>query len=105
MITLQCLLEFQNKQDEQIVLDLMRRFSSAMRYAYQRLLEGEKRKDLKKKLSELFDINTRYSDDAVFLAQSTISSCEERGQNPKKNGKKASKGICIQEEIKQNRGI
>jgi len=47
MITLQCLLEFQNTQDKKTVLDLMRIFSSAMRYAYQRLLEGEKRKDLK----------------------------------------------------------
>ncbi|ACD65987.1 transposase [Sulfurihydrogenibium sp. YO3AOP1] len=84
MITLQCQLEFQNKQEKEIVLDLMRRFSSAMRYAYQRLLEGEKRKDLKKNLSELFDINTRYSDDAILLAHSTIASCEERGQNPKK---------------------
>jgi transposase, IS605 OrfB family, central region len=55
-----------------------------MRYAYQRLLEGEKRKDLKKYLSKLFSINTRYSDDVIFLAQSTISSCKERGQNPKK---------------------
>jgi len=59
MITLQCLLEFQNKQDKEIVLDLMRRFSSAMRYAYKRLLKGEKRKDLKKHLSKLFNINTR----------------------------------------------
>jgi IS605 OrfB family transposase len=84
MITLQCQIEFQNKQDREIVLDLMRRFSSAIRYAYKRLLEGEKRKDLKKNLSKLFDINTRYSDDAVFLAQSMITSCKERGQNPKK---------------------
>ncbi|WP_299238331.1 IS200/IS605 family accessory protein TnpB-related protein [Sulfurihydrogenibium sp.] len=84
MTTLQCLLEFQNTQDRETILDLMRRFSSAMRYAYQRLLEGEKRKDLKKTLSKLFDINTRYSDDAILLAQSTISSCKERGQNPKK---------------------
>ena len=84
MLTLQCLLEFQNKQDKKIVLDLMRRFSSAMRYAYKRLLEGEKRKDLKKHLSRLFNINTRYSDDAIFLAQSMISSYKERGQNPKK---------------------
>ncbi|MFP3253728.1 MAG: IS200/IS605 family accessory protein TnpB-related protein [Hydrogenobaculum sp.] len=84
MITLECLLEFQNKQDKEIVLDLMRRFSSAMRYAYKRLLEGEKRKDLKKHLSKLFNINTRYSDDAILLAQSTISSYKERGQNPKK---------------------
>ncbi|MFP3206018.1 MAG: hypothetical protein RXQ72_00600 [Hydrogenobaculum sp.] len=59
MLTLQCLLEFQNKQDKEIVLDLMRRFSSALRYAYKRLLEGEKRKDLKKHLLKLFNINTR----------------------------------------------
>jgi transposase, putative, N-terminal domain len=84
MITLQCLLEFQNKQDKEIVLDLMRRFSSATRYAYKRLLENEKRKDLKKHLSKLFNINTRYSDDAILLAQSMISSYKERGQNPKK---------------------
>jgi IS605 OrfB family transposase len=55
-----------------------------MRYAYQRLLEGEKRKEQKKQLSKLFNINTRYSDDAILLAQSIISSCEEKGQNPKK---------------------
>jgi len=84
MITIQCQLEFQNTQDKKTVLDLMRIFSSAMRYAYQRLLEGEKRKDLKKQLSRLFNINTRYSDDAILLAQSIISSCKERGQNPKK---------------------
>jgi transposase, putative, N-terminal domain len=84
MITLQCQLEFQNKQDKEIVLDLMRKFSSAMRYAYQRLLEGEKRKDLKKNLSKLFNINTRYADYAIFSAQSMISSCKERGQNLKK---------------------
>jgi predicted transposase len=84
MITLQCLLEFQNTQDKKVVLDLMRRFSSANRYAYQRLLEGKKRKDLKKYLSKLFSINTRCSDDAVFLAHSTIASCKERRQNPKK---------------------
>jgi IS605 OrfB family transposase len=55
-----------------------------MRYAYQRLLEGEKRKDLKKDLPELFNINTRYSDNAILSAQSMITSCEKRGQNPKK---------------------
>ena len=41
MITLQCLLEFKNKQDKEIVLDLMYRFSSTTKYAYKRLLEGE----------------------------------------------------------------
>jgi transposase, IS605 OrfB family, central region len=55
-----------------------------MRYAYQRLLEGKKRKNLKKDLPKVFNINTRYSDDAMLLAQSTIASCREIGQNPKK---------------------
>ena len=74
MLTLQCLLEFENEKDKEVVLDLMHRFSSAMRYAYKRLLESEKRKDLKKNISRLFNINTRYSDDAILLAQSMISS-------------------------------
>jgi transposase, putative, N-terminal domain len=84
MITLECLLEFETKEDINAILDLMRKFSSAMRYAYKRLLESEKRKDLKKNISRLFNINTRYSDDAILLAQSMISSYKERGQNPKK---------------------
>jgi predicted transposase len=51
MITLQCLLEFQNTQDKKAVLDLMRRFSSAKRYyAYQRLLEGEKKERILKSI-------------------------------------------------------
>jgi len=45
MITLECLLEFETNENRDIVLDLMRRFSSAIRYAYKRLFEGEKRKD------------------------------------------------------------
>ncbi|MFZ8834047.1 MAG: IS200/IS605 family accessory protein TnpB-related protein [Candidatus Caldipriscus sp.] len=35
-------------------------------------------------LSQKYGINTRYSDDAIFLAQQTLDSCVERGQNPKK---------------------
>jgi len=84
MIKLQCLLEFKNEKDKEVVLDLMRRFSSAMRYVYKRLLESEKRKDLKKHLSKTFNINTRYSDDAILLAQTMISSYKEIKQNLKK---------------------
>jgi transposase, IS605 OrfB family, central region len=62
----------------------MRGFSSAMRYAYKRLLEDEKKKDLKIRLSKLFNMNTGYSDGTTFLAQSTISSGKERSRNPKK---------------------
>jgi len=82
MITLECMLEFE--KDKEIVLDLMRRFSSAMRYAYKRLLEGEKRKDLKKNISILFNINTRYSDDAILLAKQTIEIYKSHNKNPKK---------------------
>jgi len=84
MITLQCRIEFQSDQDREVLLSLMRRFSSAMRFAYQRLLEGEDRKDLKEYLSGLFGINTRYAGDAIFLAQSLLLLCRERKQNPKK---------------------
>jgi len=41
-------LVFPKKEDEQAVLDLMRRFSSATRFAYNRLLEGRDRKELKR---------------------------------------------------------
>jgi IS605 OrfB family transposase len=84
MITLQCILEFKNEKDKEIVLDLMRRFSSALRYAYKRLLESEKRKDLKKNISRLFNINTRYSDDAILLAKQTIEIYKSHNKNPKK---------------------
>jgi len=84
MITLQCLLEFKNEKDKEVVLDLMRRFSSAMRYAYKRLLESEERKDLKKNISRLFNINTRYSDDAILLAKQTIEIYKSHNKNPKK---------------------
>jgi transposase, putative, N-terminal domain len=84
MITLECLLEFETKEDINAILDLMRRFSSAMRYAYKRLLESEKRKDLKKNISRLFNINTRYSDDAILLAKQTIEIYKSHNKNPKK---------------------
>jgi predicted transposase len=55
-------LVFPKKEDEQAVLDLMRRFSSATRFAYKRLLEGQDRKELKREdspLCRLFGLNTR----------------------------------------------
>jgi predicted transposase len=47
MITLECLLEFETKEDINAILDLMRRFSSAMRYAYKRSLESQKKNSQK----------------------------------------------------------
>lgn len=49
MVTLQCELKL-SKVDKELLLTLMRKFSSCMRYAYKRLLEGKNRKNLKKEL-------------------------------------------------------
>jgi len=83
-VTVECLLAFDKDEDKGRVLTLMRKFSSMVRFAYKRLLEGAERKELKKLLSRKYGINTRYSDDAILLAQQTLESCIEREQNPKK---------------------
>jgi len=83
-VTVECLLAFNKDEDKGQVLALMRKFSSMVRFAYKRLLDGAERKELKKLLSRKYGINTRYSDDAILLAQQTLQSCIEREQNPKK---------------------
>jgi IS605 OrfB family transposase len=82
--TVECLLAFDKDEDKEKVLNIMRKFSSVVRFAYKRLLEKMERKELKKLLARKYGINTRYSDDAIFLAQQTLDSCLQRGQNPKK---------------------
>jgi IS605 OrfB family transposase len=84
MITIQTKLTFPSKEDEQIVLDLMRRWSSCMRYAYNRLLEGSSRNTLKRELQGVFNLNSRYVDDAIMKAKSVLESCRERDENPSK---------------------
>ena len=65
-ITVECLLVFDKDENREKVLNLMRKFSSMVRFAYKRLLEGVERKELKKMLSQKYGINTRYSDSAVI---------------------------------------
>jgi len=80
-------LVFPDHRDEAAVLDLMRRFSSAARFAYQRLLEGQDRKELKREdgpLCTLFGFNTRYADGAIEKAQAALDSAKELGQDPRK---------------------
>ena len=84
MIVIQAKLIFLNQEDKQIVLDLMRRWSSCMRFAYKRLLEGYDRKTLKRDLPRTFNLNSRYVDDAIMKARSTLESSKELGNNPKK---------------------
>jgi IS605 OrfB family transposase len=80
-------LVFLDKEDEWAVLDLMRRFSSATRFAYNRLLEGETREELKREngpLCQLFGLNTRYADGVIEKAQATLDSAKELGNDPRK---------------------
>ncbi len=83
MITLSCKLEL-SSEDKEKLLYLMRRFSGAVRYAYNRLLEGKNQNEVQKLLQETFSLNARYSASAYFKAQAILSSCKERKQNPKK---------------------
>ncbi|TFU26301.1 IS200/IS605 family accessory protein TnpB-related protein [Thermus tengchongensis] len=81
------LLLFPSGEDHKATLDLMRRFSAGVRYAYNRLLEGQPREELKRQDSPLcafFGLNTRYADDAVLKAKATLDSAKELGENPRK---------------------
>jgi len=56
------------EREEAAVLDLMRRFSAAKRFAYKRLLEGRTREELKRQdgpLCPRFRLNTRHADEAI----------------------------------------
>jgi IS605 OrfB family transposase len=83
MITLQCELEIP-KTDKETLMALMRKFSSCMRYAYNRLLEDKERKDLKKDLQPVFALNSRYVDDAIMKAKTVLESAIELDKNPAK---------------------
>jgi predicted transposase len=83
-ITLECMLEFEKEEEKEKVLALMRRFSSATRYAYKRLLEGVAEKEIEKRVAEKHKLNARYVKDAVLTAKQVLKSCIQRGQNPKK---------------------
>ncbi|MDN5276257.1 MAG: hypothetical protein PWR01_222 [Clostridiales bacterium] len=55
-----------------------------VRFAYNRLLEGKSRNELKRELKGIFSLNSRYVDDAIMKAKSVLQSCKERDENPKK---------------------
>ncbi len=83
----QALLLFPSEEDHKTTLDLTRRFSAAVRYAYNRLLEGQTREELKRAdgfLCTSFRLNTRYADDAILKAQAVLDSARERGEDPRK---------------------
>ncbi|QWK20290.1 MAG: hypothetical protein KNN13_02890 [Hydrogenobacter thermophilus] len=89
MLTLQCRLIL-DKKDKKKLLELMRVQSSAIRYAYNRLLGSNNLKSLDtfnnitKELQKVFRLNAKYSQSAVIKAKSILLSYLERNQNPRK---------------------
>ncbi|WP_022854883.1 IS200/IS605 family accessory protein TnpB-related protein [Thermodesulfobacterium thermophilum] len=83
MLTLQAKLKFNSVEDKEKVLDLMRRWSACMRFAYNRLLEGADRNTLKRELQGIFNLNSRYVDSAIRKAQELLST-KARGKSPRK---------------------
>jgi len=82
-ITIQARLKVK-EEEKKILDDLMRRWSSCMRFAYKRLLEGKTRNELKKELQIKFNLNSRYVDDAILEAQNIINLSKEFGFKPEK---------------------
>ena len=48
-------------------------FCSALRFSFNRLVEGEGEKELIKKVHALFHLNKRYAEDAVMQAKAVLS--------------------------------
>jgi len=55
----------------------MRLFSACERWAFNRLLEGRSREELKRQGQEVFGLNSRYTDDAIMKAGAVIESQKE----------------------------
>lgn len=73
-ITRICLLEINQKEEVDSLNDLMRTWCSAMRFSFNRLVEGEKSGDVIKIVQQKFRLNKRYAEDAVLQAQAVITS-------------------------------
>jgi len=66
-----------SRGEEDPLVTEMRLFCSCMRWAFNRLLEGTSRDEIKKLGQELFGLNSRYADDARLKAQAVLDSQRE----------------------------
>ena len=76
-ITRICLLVVNKNEEIEHLIELMRTWCSAMRYSFNRLVEGEKPSTVIKIIQQKFRLNKRYAEDAVLQAQAVISSQKE----------------------------
>jgi IS605 OrfB family transposase len=79
-------LEFLSNEDKREVLDLMRRFSSAYRWIYNRLIEGVNPAEVKRVSGPVsrFGLNSEYNGSALQLARYKMLSLDSKGANPRK---------------------
>lgn len=73
-ITRICLLKGNNKGEIEHLNELMKTWCSALRYSFNRLVEGKKPGDVIKIIQQVFRLNKRYAEDAVLQAQAVIIS-------------------------------
>jgi len=67
----------QTKPGETVIDTEMRLFCACTRWAFNRLLEGASREELKKQGQQMFGLNSRYVDDAILKAKAIIDSQKE----------------------------
>ena len=65
------------EEQKRFLDDLMIRYCAAVRWAFNRLLEGMRVQEIRLLVQEKFDFNSRQANDAVHDAQATISSQKE----------------------------
>ena len=73
-ITRICLLEMNNNEEIDHLNELMRTWCSALRYSFNRLVEGGNSGDIIKIVQQKFRLNKRYAEDAVLQAQAVFTS-------------------------------
>ncbi len=64
-------------EQEKTINHLQTLFSSAARFAYQRLLQGNKKKDIQKLIQNQYGLNSRYASDAIEQARQLKQSQEK----------------------------
>lgn len=63
-----------HRGDEDSLATEMRLFCACIRWAFNGLLEGRTREELKREGQDLFGLNSRYSDDAILKAKEVVVS-------------------------------
>ena len=76
-ITRICLLETNYNEEIDPLNELMRTWCSALRYSFNRLVEGGNSGDIIKVVQQKFRLNKRYAEDAVLQAQAVFTSQKE----------------------------